>query len=115
MRDSLHFLLRTVPGIETVGSADDSSSALRIISDLCPALVLLDTNLPGEDTVTVLRRLQADACRPRCLVLADTRQQQRDAMAAGADAVLLKGYTTTRLFQVIQTLTSERERQGEWA
>ena len=85
--------------------------------DLCPALVLLDTNLPGEDTATVLQRIRGDAFQgqPRCLALVDTRRQQRDAMAAGADVALLKGYPTTKLFEVIQTLTVGRETRGELA
>jgi DNA-binding NarL/FixJ family response regulator len=86
-----------------------------MVSDLCPALVLLDTNLPGEDVVRVLQRIKADGCSPRCLVLVDTRQQQRDAIATGADVALLKGYPTTKLFEVIQTLTAQRETHGELA
>lgn len=117
MRNSLRFLLRTVPGIQIVGCADDSASALSLASDLRPALVLLDTNLPGEDTATVLQRIKDDASQgqPRCLVLVDTRQQQRDAIAAGADVALLKGYPTTKLFEEIQTLTAQRETHGELA
>ena len=110
MRNSLSFLLGTMPGIQVVGCADDSSCVLSMVSDLRPALVLLDTNLPGENTAAVLHRLQ-DAVgpgQPRLLVLVDTQRQQQHLLSVGADVALLKGYPTTRLFEQIETLTARR-------
>jgi len=104
MRDSLRLLLAAAPGVEVVGCADDSASALIKVANLYPDLLLLDANLPGADMTTVLEKVRSNGSRPRCLVLVDTQRQQRDALAAGADAVLIKGYPTTKLFETIRDL-----------
>jgi DNA-binding NarL/FixJ family response regulator len=104
MRDSLLILLKSVLGINIVGQAGDSSAALRMFSEHHPALVLLDTNLPGEGFVTMLQHIKSDGFQSRCLVLADDAQRQQQAQAAGADAALLKGFTTAELFETTKRL-----------
>jgi len=106
MRDNLKLLLRTIPGIEIVGQADDSSSALRMSAEHRPALVLVDTNLPNDDVLTVLRQIKARQPQTRCLVLADNGQKQEDIAAAGADAVLRKGFPAEELFDTVERLLS---------
>ena len=106
MRDSLHTLLKTMPGIEIVGHADDDSAALRMVAEHRPVLVLLDTNLPGEDFTTVLDQIKAARPKNRSLVLVENLNQQQEARAAGADAALIKGYRTAELFAVIERLLS---------
>ena len=104
MRDSLYILLKTIPGIDIIGYADDGSSALRMVADHRPALVLLDANLPGEGFSALLKRIKGNGFRSRCLVLADNVQQRREAQAAGADATLVKGYPAVKLFETIERL-----------
>jgi DNA-binding NarL/FixJ family response regulator len=112
MRDSLHILLKTMPGIDIIGHADDGSSALRMITERQPALVLLDTNLPGEMFFTLLKRIKGNGCRSRCLVLADNVQQRQEAQAAGADAALVKGFPAVELFETIEGLLWDSNTDG---
>lgn len=112
MRDSLHLVLKAVPGINIIGSADNSSSALRMVSEHHPALVLLDTNLPGEGTASVLKRIKANGSQSRCLVLSGTIRQRRETQAAGADVALLKGFSTEQFLEIIEALLSEQEAEG---
>ena len=104
MRDSLHILLKTVSGIDIIGHADDGSAALRMVAEHRPALVLLDTNLPGEGFSTVLMRIKGNGFRSRCLVLTDSIQQRQEAQVAGADATLVKGFPAVKLFETIERL-----------
>ena len=106
MRDSLKLLLKTIPGIEIVGQADNTSLALRMIAERRPALVLVDTNLPDDGVLTVLRQIKARESQTRCLVLADNGQKQADVAAAGADAVLRKGFPAEELFDTVERLLS---------
>jgi len=110
MRDSLHLLLKTMPGIEIVGHADDSSSAIEMVSELHPALALLDTNLPNGGAVTIVRQIKTNGSLNRCLVLAGDTQKQREATEAGADAALLKGCSAAEIFQAIEELLAEPHR-----
>ena len=104
LRDSLQAFLLTLSQVGDVRSASDASSALKIISESCPDLVLMDSNLPGDESLTVLSRIRADGPRSRCLFLADDRRQQENAIVAGADVVLLKGCRATELFDAIEKL-----------
>ena len=109
MRDSLRLLLRTMPGIEIAGCADDSVSALRMFAECHPVLALLDTNLPGEGVTSVLRQIKANGSGTHCLVLAGDAWQQRKASAAGADVTLLKGFSMAELVKAIEGLLVEQK------
>jgi DNA-binding NarL/FixJ family response regulator len=106
-RDSLHFLLAIESWIEVVGLTDEEASALEMIRQHCPALVILDPNLSDDQTwLRVLAQIKVEAPQTRCLVLTNTLQKQQAAKAGGADAVLIKGFPLARLFATIRTLSS---------
>jgi DNA-binding NarL/FixJ family response regulator len=80
-------------GLDLVGEAADGESALRLVEELEPDLVILDLRMPGIDGFGVLERLHADA-PPACrvLVISATLDDgvEAEARAAGADACLSK-------------------------
>ena len=78
IRDSLRFLLKTRPGIEIIGHADDSELALSMVAEHHPTLFLLDTNLPGKGVATVLREIRANGSPSCCLVLAGDGQSEAE-------------------------------------
>lgn len=45
--------------VDVVGEAEDVDSAVRVIADLAPDVVLLDVHMPGGGGLEVIRRLQA--------------------------------------------------------
>jgi DNA-binding response OmpR family regulator len=113
MRDSLSWLLASGLDRVAIRTADDGRAARRLVAEQCPALVLLDTNLPGEDAWALLELICANGHQSRCLVLADSMQQQRQARNVGADASLLKGFSTVELYAVVERLLAAREAEGE--
>jgi DNA-binding NarL/FixJ family response regulator len=106
-RDSLRALLGATPQIGAVSQADDAVSALRIIAEDHSALMFLDSSLPGNEVDAVMQRLRAECPQVRCIVLADNARQQQEAKVAGADAVLLKGFSTGELFQTVERLLKQ--------
>jgi DNA-binding NarL/FixJ family response regulator len=112
LRDGLRALLTTVPQIELVGQVDNAPSALKMVAERRPAVVLLNPDLPGDEVWTVLKGIKAEGSQTRCIVLADNIQQQQVAKAAGADYALLKGFAATRLLRTIESLLSSAE-EGE--
>jgi DNA-binding NarL/FixJ family response regulator len=60
-----------------------------------------------------VRRAKAKWPQARCIFLADSVQQQYEAEAAGADAVLLKGVSSTRLIATIVKLLPQQGGQEE--
>jgi len=106
-RDSLRVLLRAGDQISLIGQADNGSSGLKMIDANRPFLVLLDAGLPDGCTWDVLKQIKREWPQVRCLVLTHTQEQQRIAQTAGADRILMDGFTTESLFSIMQTLISE--------
>ena len=104
MRESLNILLKMIDVIDVIGEADDSDAAMRMIHEHRPQLVLLDSNLPGEDISSLLMRIKDNGSTSHCLVLADTVKGRRSAISAGADAALIKGFRTAKLIEVVGSL-----------
>jgi two-component system KDP operon response regulator KdpE len=72
---------------------DNGEEALRRISDREPDVVLLDITLPGEDGLTVCRRLREWSAVPVILVTAaDVPQTKVVALEQGADDYLTKPF-----------------------
>ncbi len=105
-RDSLRALLRAIPRLEIIGQVDDAPSALKIVTDHHPALMLLDTSLPNDEAWNVLQQIKAKWSQTQCLVLVDTIRQQQLAEAASADGVLVKGFSIARFLTTTERLLS---------
>ena len=104
VRDGLYTLLKMMPEVRSISQADDEASALSMIIEQHPALVLLDTDLPDNKAQRILTWLKTEWSQTQCLVLAANSQEQQMAYAAGADGVLLKGYPAAMLFATIERL-----------
>ena len=101
LRDSIQALMIAIPQIEAVRETSDLSSALAMVFDRCPALVLLDSGLERGEIRPAVKRVKAQWPLARCVFLADDVQQQREGESAGVDAALLKGLPATQLVAVI--------------
>lgn len=108
LREALNALLAAVSQLEIVDQADDGFSAMKIVTERRPTLVLLDSTLPDDEVKAMVSQIKAKWPQTRCLVLADTPRQQQIAESTGADAVLLKGYPATSLVANIEKLLTHR-------
>lgn len=109
LREALYALMATIPQLEIVGQAADSSVALRMITEWNPTLILVDSSLPDNEVNAMLEQIKMERSHPYCIVLANNEQQQKVVISAGADEVLLKGFSTADLFAVIEKAMSRRE------
>ena len=110
LQDSLVALMSTMHQVQAVLVAEDLASALRLIARHRPTLVTLEMDLSGEETHAALEQIKARWPSARCIALADDVQQQREAEAAGADIVLLKGFPAAKLIAAIEGLLSQEEK-----
>jgi DNA-binding NarL/FixJ family response regulator len=108
LRDSLQNVLLAMPWVTITGQAADDASALRMVVERHPTLVLLDVNLPDGEVPALLEQIKARWPDIRCLVLADNARQRQAADAAGADSVLIRGFSVTELFAAIEELSREK-------
>jgi DNA-binding NarL/FixJ family response regulator len=104
LRDGLHLLLSTAPQVSVIEQADDPDSTFQLITERPPGLVVLDTNLDVTSVDRLLRRIKQQSPALPCLVVVANDEQQRAACKAGADAVLLKGFSSSELLALIEQL-----------
>ncbi len=92
VRAGLRLVLDPARGIEVVGEAGDGVTALRVVREVDPDVVLMDVRMPGGDGIEAVARIRAAGLRCRVIMLTafDTDGFVLGALRAGADGFLLK-------------------------
>jgi len=108
VRDGLVAILSTQPDFEVVGEAGNGRSAIQLVQELKPDLILLDLEMPEMDGVETLQILRADNPNVRVIVFTafDTDERILTAVQAGAQGYLLKGVPRQELFNAIRVVHS---------
>jgi two-component system, NarL family, response regulator LiaR len=79
-------------GVEVVGEASEGTSAIRVVRDVAPDVVLMDVNMPGLSGIESTMRIRAVAPTAQVIMLtvsADERDVE-EAIFAGARGYVLK-------------------------
>lgn len=107
-RDGLTGLLKTVDGVEVVGSAGDGETAVRTALELRPDVVLMDLNLPGTSGLEATRRIVAGAPETAVLVLTmvDDDDSVIAALRVGARGYVLKGAVQEEVLAALRTVAT---------
>jgi DNA-binding NarL/FixJ family response regulator len=97
-------MLDIVPQLACVGAFADAEQALAALPGLCPAVVLMDINLPGMSGVECVRQLSQ--VLPATLVIMvtvyDNSDSVFDSLAAGASGYLVKPVQPEQLVAAIE-------------
>ena len=101
---SLRAMLRTIPQLEIIEQVDEGPAASSIIANHSPDLVLLAANLPDGQAWTILKQINDNCPRTRCLVLIDTIEQRRLAEATGADEIVTSEFPVAQFRATIEQL-----------
>lgn len=104
LRDGLETLIAAAQQIDVVTVVDGGPPLSQVIADTQPALVILDTAIFGGECQFAVSTVKAVHADTKCIVLADSLNQLRRARKTSADAVLLKGFSGTRLYRVAEEL-----------
>jgi DNA-binding NarL/FixJ family response regulator len=94
-------VIESTEGFELVGESADGESALRMVGQVDPDMVILDVRMPGIDGIEVAQRLRAED-PSRVIVLASNTDLSDLALLArscGAAAVVHKHWLTSRLLR----------------
>ena len=100
-RDGLRALLATWPEIEIVGEAANGQEAVRLVEEYQPDVVLMDARMPVMDGLEATRLIKGVRPEVRIIVLTMYSSRQAEALAAGADAFLIKGCSPEELLAAI--------------
>ncbi|MFE7593801.1 LuxR C-terminal-related transcriptional regulator [Kitasatospora sp. NPDC001159] len=95
-----------VTGIDVVGEADDVDSAVRVVAETRPDVVLLDVHLPGGGGVEVLRRSvgvmgEQGGVKFLALSVSDAAEDVIGVIRGGARGYVTKTITGTDLVNAI--------------
>jgi DNA-binding NarL/FixJ family response regulator len=91
-------------GVHIVAEASDGSSALSLVRELAPDVVVMDLNMPGMNGIEATREItrQAPLTRVVVLTISDEDDDVIDAILAGACGYLLKDSSIQDLMQGIR-------------
>lgn len=97
--------------IQIIGEAADAESALQLVLQFMPKVVLADVNLPGMNGLQLVQRIRKEAPGVRAVVLTayDDEEQLYHAIRSGASAYFSKEVSPARIAQVVRLVS-----QGEY-
>ncbi len=100
-RQELRAFVKSIPELELIGVASDLTG-LRLMATQCtPHLAILAGGSLFASAMDALRQRKQQSPGLFCLVLAENRQEIQQAVAACADGVLLKGFSTQEFLTVL--------------
>ena len=90
-RLGLKALLTLCPQVDATGEVADGRAAVRMVAGCQPDVVLVDMQKPVMDGLEATARIKGQWPETRVILLTMCSQFRSQAIAAGADAFLLKG------------------------
>ena len=100
-RNGLRALLATCPEVEVAGEAVNGCEARRQVAKCRPQVVLMDARMPVMDGLEATRLIKNEWPEVKIVVLTLYAAYQIEALAAGADAFLIKGCSDEDLLRAI--------------
>jgi DNA-binding NarL/FixJ family response regulator len=115
-RRGLRALLTLIPQVEVVGEAADGGESIQRVSERQPDVVLMDMQMPGIDGLEATRHIKRQWPEVKVIALTMHAKYRSAALAAGADAFLLKDGAPDALLGAIlaQTPSWRDPRETGW-
>jgi len=110
--ESLRAIVRGLPFVTKVVLSTDRQTCLKLAMLEKPILVIFDLGEDEEESFSLIKELKSFEKSLPCIVLANSHRQGSAAWEAGADKVLLKGFSGKELYQTLLQLVNSRESLG---
>ena len=110
MRRALARLVCEHGGLELVGEVADGKHAMSMITTLAPDVALVDVRMPELDGLRLLRRLRAEDCPARVLLISgsDDSEIAHEAICLGAAGFLSKDAEEAEICDAIVAVAGGR-------
>jgi DNA-binding NarL/FixJ family response regulator len=110
VREGLQILLAEEPEFEVVSVAGDGPTALTLVAQFNPDVILMDLVMPGMDGIETTQLILKNNPAARVLILTTFADDQRvrDAIRAGAIGYLLKDVLKVDLLRALRDAAAGR-------
>lgn len=110
VRQGVRALLQAEPGFSVIGEASDGLSALKLIENLKPSVLVVDLMMPGLNGLEVTRKVARISPGTRVIVLSMYVNEPYviEALRNGASGYVLKESDISDLAKAIREVTAGR-------
>jgi DNA-binding NarL/FixJ family response regulator len=111
-RQGLREIVEFQDDLTVIGEAGDSESAVAVVGREHPDVVLLDVEIPGDEAVNTVTRMQEISPESQILILSmyDGSQLVLKLLSAGIRGYLLKSVHRHELVAAVRTVHSQPDR-----
>jgi two-component system response regulator DevR len=115
IRQRLEEQLKTIKNVQIVGQSGDAYSAINMISQTNPDVVILDIRLPGGSGIDVLRAIKKEGLPPQIIMLTKYPypQYRGKCLELGADYFFDKATEFDQAIELISKLSQEHSQKQE--
>lgn len=106
LREGLASLLNQQPDMEVAGEASDGMTALRLVRELRPDIVIMDVNMEGMDGIDATRMIVRELPETKVLALSMYLRKTfvSEMFKSGATGYLLKDSAFVEIVEAIHTV-----------
>lgn len=107
LRNNLKRIIASIPNLHLVGEAVDSVTALRLIDELKPDVMVLDIDLMHGSGIEILSKLKKDKSRPITIIFTNYSQDafRKAAEKLGVNYFFDKNKDIDNLFEILKRLS----------
>ena len=110
VRDGLRAMISSHPDMEVVAEADNGRTAVSLVKQLAPDIVIMDISMPDLNGIEAARKIVTDAPRVKIIALSMHSDGHfvKEVFKAGASGYLLKDCAFEELANAIQTVAADQ-------
>lgn len=108
VRDGIRALLSVIPTVTVVGEAENGATAIEMVEQSKPDLLLVDINLPDINGLDLTRKLRDRYPSLKVLVLSmhDSKEYVSESLRSGASGYVLKNSPSREIVAAIEAIAN---------